>query len=162
MSIESKLDTLEPRHLEENEEGALTQVPNVDRFDSDESGGHFSETGQVLKQHAAKIADKAKTGVERKADGYINKTSTHFRDAETVARDAAGKLREGQPEYVADSVDYITDRIGDAANYLESKNVGDILEDGRQVVRKYPALVLGGLLIAGFAAGRYLKSTGPG
>jgi hypothetical protein len=37
--------------------------------------------------------------------------------------------------------------------------LGDLIDDLEKLVRRYPGLVFGGMLVAGFAAGRFFKAS---
>ena len=45
--------------------------------------------------------------------------------------------------------------------YFRDRNVDDVMRDVRSMARKNPAMVLGGALMAGFMAARFLKASEP-
>lgn len=168
MKPETTLDTLKPRHIPESEDGPLTQVPNADRFDTDESqphtegkteNEHFSKVKEKVQGSAEKVAGKTGEAIRSRGEDLANTTGSHLRDVEKSARAAAKELREGDPSYLSGPVETFSDSVANLADYFEKNDAKQILEDGKDVVRKYPAAVLGGLAFAGFVAGRYLKSS---
>jgi hypothetical protein len=47
------------------------------------------------------------------------------------------------------------------AGYLDSREVGEILRDARDVARRRPELLVGTLFFAGLLLGRFLRSSAP-
>jgi hypothetical protein len=46
-------------------------------------------------------------------------------------------------------------------SYLERTSIREMLDDGAQLARREPAIVLGGAFALGFLAARFLRSTPP-
>ena len=160
MKTDTKLDTLEPKHIPENEDGPLTQVPNADRFEKESKAKRaLNETKERIKEQGSEITSRAKEGVKSKADSYVDETSSHVRNLENVARAAREQLDDDQPEYLKKGFDLAATKVGEIADYFEENDSAQIAKDTKKFVRQHPALVLGGLVLAGFLAGRFVKAT---
>ncbi len=160
MKTDAKLDTLEPKHIPENEEGPLTQVPNADRFEPQSKAKRaLNETKEKIMEQGSEITSRAKEGVKSRADSYVQETSSHVRNLESVARAARDQLDEDQPEYLKKGFDLAAAKVGEIADYFEENDSAKIASDTKKFVRQHPGLVLGGLVLAGFLAGRFVKAT---
>lgn len=163
MKTDSKLDTLEPKHLSENEKGPLTEVPNPDRFDEPTSKAKraFNDTKDKIKEQGSEIKTRAKDSAKSRADSYVRETSSHVRNLESVARAARDQLDDDQPDYVKKGFDLAASKVGEVADYFDNSDSAKIASDTKKFVRRNPGVVLGGLILAGFLAGRFVKATEP-
>lgn len=163
MKTDSKLDTLEPKHLTENDEGPLTEVPNRDRFDDTQSKAKraLNDTKEKIKEQGSEIKSRAKDGARSRADLYVDETTSHVRNLENVARAAREQLDDDQPEYLKKGFDIAASKVGQIADYFEENDSVRIASDTKRFAREHPAIVLGGLALAGFLAGRFVKATEP-
>jgi hypothetical protein len=107
--------------------------------------------------HAAKqyVHDQAKQKVQQR-QGQL---ATTLQDAADAVRSAGQTLHDRDDDTVANYLDVAADRVGGAAKYLQQSDPGDILDDGRALMRRYPELTLAGMFVAGLAVSRFLKST---
>jgi hypothetical protein len=76
-------------------------------------------------------------------------------------RRAATQLNEENNASVASYVQTAADSIDKAADYLQKRNVNDLVEDASEAAKRNPALFLGGVFIAGLAAARFIKAANP-
>ncbi|HQZ26605.1 MAG: hypothetical protein KBF76_07215 [Verrucomicrobiales bacterium] len=119
---------------------------------------NLKKTGQEVKKATKEVAEKTSEAARNRADSLVNSTSAKIREVQLVALEAAEKLEDTQPRVVVHSLAYLSDQVGNVADYFESNNVLDILDDTRSVVKKHPVATIGILALAGIAAGRYLKA----
>lgn len=117
------------------------------------------EATSEVKQKAGEIVETAKKATEERADNYISTASTHAHNISAATKGTSDKLRKTEPEFVAQSFDWLADQIDSVADYLDSRSAAEITRDAKNFARKRPAAVLGGLAAAGFLAGRALKAT---
>jgi ElaB/YqjD/DUF883 family membrane-anchored ribosome-binding protein len=116
----------------------------------------LADTGEHLQDRLQEVAGTAADGVVRRADSYVQLASDRVREIEETGHEAAGKLSARQPEVLTQTIDYIADRVGDVADYFETRDARDILEDTRRLVRDHPVPMLGAFTLLGIAAGRFL------
>lgn len=62
-------------------------------------------------------------------------------------------------ETLADYVEAAADLVGQFSRYLREKDFGQMLEHAENAARRRPELLFGGMLIAGLATARFLKSS---
>lgn len=162
MKPEAQLDTLEPKHLERDPRGTLTEVPNPDRFDPSSAGQRAArDTARSLNRNLDEFSQKARQEFRQRADGYLKNIGTKLRELEQNASRAADDLGEGQPEPVARGARFTSEQLARLADYVEHRNSHEIADDVRSLVREHPAAFLGGLAVLGFAAGRFLRASEP-
>lgn len=160
MKTDAKLDTLEAKHIPDSDKGSLTQVPNADRFESQSKAKRaLSETKEKIKEQGSEITTRAKQGVKSRADAYVQETSSHVRNLEKVANAAREQLDDDQPEYLKKGFELAASKVGEIAGYFEENDSAKIAGDTKKFVRQHPGIVLGGLVLAGFLVGRFVKAT---
>lgn len=79
-----------------------------------------------------------------------------FRDA--ILR-AADKLKEENHEAVGCYVAAAAEQVGRLRESLQNRNVQSLLQDAKQLTRRHPEVVYGGLFVAGVALMRFLKAS---
>lgn len=124
---------------------------------SNETKRLMKEVGQSAKSKAQDIIQQTSGEVCNRADTYVNTASSKVRNLEKAMRDAASKTDGEQPEKVTSGANIVADKLDNVASYLDRKDARGIGEDFGGLVRSNPALVMGGLLAAGFLAGRLLR-----
>jgi hypothetical protein len=87
--------------------------------------------------------------------------ATGFRDIGDALSDASNTLRERKDTRAASYVNDAAEGIRKASRYLEERSPDELAEDAGRVVRRHPAIVLGGLFAAGLLAGRFLRASAP-
>jgi hypothetical protein len=98
----------------------------------------------------------------KRADSYVRLASDRVREIEQTGHEAAEKLSTRQPEVLTHTIDYIADRVGGVADYFENRDVRDILDDTRRLVRDHPVPMIGDFALLGIAAGRFLLADSDG
>lgn len=121
----------------------------------------IKDAGQHAKQKGKQLMSKAKESAHKHADGYVDETGSKFRTLERVTREAADKVRDEEPEFVTRAFEWMANAGDGAARYFEESSSRKILNDARGFAREHPGVVLGGLVAAGFVAGRFLKAEEP-
>ena len=76
-----------------------------------------------------------------------------------VARQAAHALHAVKMGGVADYADAAAQRVEDLSDYINEKDLTELLRDAQDAARAHPAVAMGGLFLAGFAAARFLKAS---
>lgn len=161
----STLDTLEPKHIPSADEGTLTQVPSSQRAEALDAEAHspikeaVAKTGEKAREQGNKLLGKAKDLGRERSDEVVNGASSHARNISEATKQTAETLRETEPEFVAAGFDFLSQGVSKVADYFEKNDSRAIAEDGKELIRKHPGAVLGGLAVAGFLAARFLKAS---
>ena len=140
---------------------------------------------QNLKQAAGEqvqqVASIAKTEAERAraaAENKLTEVKTRARSAtETIVNEkkqrVAGqlglvtealtktseKLHQDQHGAIAQYTDLAAEKVEEFRRTIETKDIGDIVDDVQRFARRQPALVFGGLFLAGLATMRFMKAS---
>jgi len=103
---------------------------------------------QTVREEAERVYEKQKDRIA----GRITRVSK-------IGGQAAHALRAVKADKAAEYVDDVSRRVGRATDYLEDHTLTEMMEDAGEIVRRNPALAVGGLFVAGFAVTRFLKAT---
>ena len=76
-----------------------------------------------------------------------------------IAHQAAHGLHAVRMDTVAEYVDSAGVQVERAADYIQDRSFGEVLDDAGAFVERNPPVVVTGLFIAAFLAGRFLKAT---
>lgn len=71
------------------------------------------------------------------------------------------QLRQKDRTQVADYAETAVGQLNQLSGYLRQQDVGQIVEDAQEMIRRRPALVLGGAFALGLLGARFLKSSSP-
>jgi len=103
-----------------------------------------------LKEEAERLFDEQK----EKASGKVGRVGKSLNQA-------AHALRAVKADAVAEYVDTAAERVQGFSDYIEERNLAQVLEDAGELARRNPGLVVGGMFLAGLAAARFLKASTP-
>ncbi|MDV6030401.1 MAG: hypothetical protein F9B45_09905 [Phycisphaera sp. RhM] len=127
---------------------------------------------EELKRQAAEVAEAAKQKASEAAEQAKQSGAQYAREKKTrlaeeigvfsgAIRKASGKLHEEQHDSIASYVDAAAEQLERCRQSLESKDIGEIVDDVQDFARRRPEIVYGGLFVAGLAAMRFLKASKP-
>lgn len=102
---------------------------------------------QSATKAAATQADAAKTSVADEVSGVAS-----------ALRTAADEMRSGSPQ--ERTFGQIAEGLADASDALRDKDLGTMVHDVTGFARKNPLAFLGGAVLIGFAATRFIKASG--
>ena len=102
---------------------------------------------QTLREHSQSLVAEQKT----KAAGEIQHLGA-------AVRSAADLLHDQKSESLARYVDTAADGLDGVARYVEEMNFADVAREVEQFARRRPALLLGGMFIAGLGVARFIKA----
>jgi ElaB/YqjD/DUF883 family membrane-anchored ribosome-binding protein len=128
-----------------------------------------SATRDQFKAGAADFRDKAQAKAEEFRAQASDKARDYAEQGKTRASDALGevaRLLGENANQIDDKIgaqygDYArraADYVGGTADALRQKDVEELIEDARELVRKSPALAIGAAATAGFLLARIIKS----
>jgi gas vesicle protein len=127
---------------------------------------------QPIKEQASQLMDEA----QNKVDETINVAqqeaksmlgSQKGRAAESLGgiaqalRQTGEQMQDGQQAAMAQYAQRAADKIEQFSSQLQNKDVDQLLADVEGFARRRPEIFLGGALLLGFAAARFLKSSAP-
>ena len=76
-----------------------------------------------------------------------------------VARQAAHALHAVKMDGVADYADAAAERVESMSDYINEKDLTELLRDAQDAARAHPAVAMGGMFLVGLAAARFLKAS---
>lgn len=114
-------------------------------------------TRRVAETARSRVADEFRSAAKNGA-GCLAKGA---RDVSDALDEACNTLREREDNRAASYVGGAAEGIRRASRYLEERSPDQIAEDAGGVVRRHPAMVLGGVFAAGLLAGRFLRASAP-
>lgn len=127
---------------------------------------------EELRQQAVEMTEAAKAKAcqaagQAKESGAQYAREKKARVAEEIGvfsgaiRKASSKLHDEQHDSIASYVDAAAEQLDCCRHSLESKDIGEIVDDVQDFARRRPEVVYGGLFVAGLAAMRFLKASSP-
>ena len=127
---------------------------------------------QPLRQQAGQLVDDAQNKMDetihvaqQEAKSMLG--SQKGRAAESLGgiaqalRQTGQQMQDGQQAAVAQYAQQAADKIEQFSSQLQNKDVDQLLADVEGFARRRPEIFLGGALLLGFAAARFLKSSAP-
>ena len=127
------------------------------------TGEAIRDTLQQAQQRALDTVDTARRQATEQVNTQVNRglsqTSESLGAVSEAASQASQRLRERNQGTLADYVDLATGRIDQAAEYLRTSNLSDLINDAEHLVERQPALFLAGAFALGVLGARFLKST---
>jgi ElaB/YqjD/DUF883 family membrane-anchored ribosome-binding protein len=130
------------------------------------SGGSFgSGDGQVpiqqLKSGAQSLRQQATGKVREYAEDGKSRATTALDDFSTVVRDAADQIDERLGSEYGQYARRAAEAVSDFSQTLRNKEVDELYDNAREVVRKSPVVAIGAAAAVGFALVRLIKAGVP-
>jgi hypothetical protein len=117
------------------------------------------------KDAASKMFDQAKGQAASRADQQRQSMASGFQTVAQAFRSMGDNLRGSEQSPVTQYASEIGHAMGGQVerlgNYLQGRDVRQILTDTETFARRSPAVFLGGAFVIGLAVSRFLKSSGP-
>lgn len=129
-----------------------------DESDRERARRAAEEIKTAARDAASSTADAVKNRVSGELDYRKYKGRQRLSRMATALRDAGTKAN-GDDEMVGRYMEQAADRVDHLAQYLDQRNVDEILRDARQMARRRPELFAGSLFVAGLMLGRFLRSS---
>lgn len=89
------------------------------------------------------------------------RAATELQHLGAAVRRAADKLHDQNSEALAGYVDTAATALDGVARYVEEAELMEIAQEVEQFARRRPALIVGGMFVAGLALGRFVKAAQP-
>jgi hypothetical protein len=103
----------------------------------------------TIKEEAEHLFDEQKGKAASKVKGYGK-----------VVHQAAHALHAVKADGLAEYVDSAGAAVEGITDYLEERNLAQVLEDVGEVARSHPGMMIGGMFVTGLALARFLKASG--
>jgi vacuolar-type H+-ATPase subunit E/Vma4 len=137
----------------------------------DERTGRAGDTtGQVretvenaagqAKEKAGELVDEGRRQVRSQAEGQKNQATRQLGQIRSALNETAGNLRQRDQNAIAGVIDGAADRVETVSRYLQTHTVSDLISEAENFARREPALFIGGAMMLGVFASRFLKSSG--
>ena len=115
--------------------------------------------GDRAKTKASEFKVQAKQQGSKMVDSGKRRTASKVRDFKSSTEEAAAELDSKGSRVAAAATRAVAGAAGDVAGYLDEKPANEIWNDANDFARKHPAVVFGGLLLAGLAVGRIIRAS---
>lgn len=122
--------------------------------ESDDTGGFR----QQLKQGAANLQSQAGGKAREFAETGKDRATNALGDFSKVIGDAADSIDERLGGEYGEYARKAADAVAGFADTLRNKNVDELLDDGRELVRKSPGAAIGVAAVVGFTLVRLFKA----
>jgi len=121
-------------------------------------------TGQA-KEAASNMFDQARDQAASRADQQRQTIASGFQTVAQALRSMGDNLRGSEQtpvtQYASEMGHAMGSQVERLGNYLQDRDVRQILTDTESFARRSPAVFLGGAFLLGLAASRFLKSSRP-
>ena len=114
----------------------------------------WQEAKQAVSQVADQAGEKIKNELDTKKGFAVDKAT----EMASKLRDTKDALKDVGP--LPDLADQAADQIERLAEYVQNRNLGDLVREVERFARREPAIFLGVSFAAGLLGGRFLKSSG--
>jgi len=152
-------------------QGSKMQAVREQTSDVGQSAVH---AGGAVAQSAVGQGREVATETGRQVHNLIGQTSSELKkEAGVQQKRAAGGLRaladelrtmascDGQHGMASDLAQQASNRARQAADWLEQREPGAVVEEVRDYARHHPGMFLAGAVVAGMLAGRLTRNLGP-
>lgn len=157
-----------PNDLPENPNDDVTVPEGADNA-PDASDIEINPTGSKARAAFAAAREKVSeqtSDIREQAGGKARDYAAIGKDKAVEGLDSVTRLMDGAAATIDDKVgaqygDYArkaSSAVSNVAASLRSKDVDELLEDARTVVRKSPALAIGAAVVAGFVLARLVRA----
>jgi len=114
------------------------------------AGEQAAEAARVLRDRGRELLTDRKT-----------RAAEELSHVGAAVHRAADKLHDQKSDVIAQYVDSAAQRIDTAARYLQEHDLADLGQQIGALARRRPALVFGGLFLAGVVAARFVRAAQP-
>jgi hypothetical protein len=129
---------------------------------SDPGSASTGDSGDRLQDAAGSIASRvsgtAQTEIGSRADTQLAKAGDVLGQVAAAIRQGGEQLRTDQPQ-VAGFADAAAGQVERASEFVRHTDLNGLVQEAEDFARRQPALFLGGALVLGLAASRFLKAS---
>jgi hypothetical protein len=122
--------------------------------------GSANGSGDRLEQAASNVTDRASGTAHKGLSMGMSRAGESLGEVAQAVRKTGDKLRDQQPQ-LAGVADTAADQVDQLASRLRDSDPNELIGDVESFARRQPALFLGGAVLLGMAAARFLKASPP-
>src|SRR6188768_1461801 len=126
--------------------------------EADSADTVFRNTAEKARRAAAKVATQAKDKVAQVAGEQQGAAADKLGGYSSRLRNTARAVGEEDPN-IAYFANRAADRLESVADYVRTTDLARLKQDAAGIARRHPALVMGGLLVAGLILGSVVKAS---
>jgi hypothetical protein len=128
---------------------------------ADQLKAQAQQAAGQLKEKAGEVAQQARDRGMTFLDDQKRRIVSELGSCSNAVRRAAERFEEESEMPIARYVTAAANQLDNVREHLKVSSLGELVDDAEDLARQRPELVLGGLFIAGFAVGRFLKASNP-
>ncbi|GJL57763.1 MAG: hypothetical protein NPIRA03_06200 [Nitrospirales bacterium] len=117
------------------------------------------QVGEQVREQTTELANQAQGKVKSTLESQKQKGVGELSGLAEAVRQTSHTLREQQKEGIAQYTERAAEHMDRMAEYFESREVGELLNEAEMFARRHPEAFLGGAFMLGLIAGRFLKSS---
>ena len=117
------------------------------------------EAAAAVREQGERLADRAKHDTTAYLASKKDEAASTINDVAEATRQVAQTLRDRNDSTVARCTEAVAAQAESFSRYLREHQPADVLHDLQATARKHPAVVYGGLFLAGLALSRFLKAS---
>ena len=118
-----------------------------------------NQVGEQVRAQSTELANQAQNTVKSTLESRKQQGVGELSGLAEAVRQTSHTLREQQKESVAQYVERAAEQMDRMAQYFDSRDVGELLNETEMFARRHPEAFLGGAFMLGLVAGRFLKSS---
>lgn len=116
---------------------------------------------QQVTQQAQQAAQQAVSGAQSALDSQKDRGAQTLTQTADALRKTSQDLHQNNIPVAGQAVDMAASKLEDAAGYLRSHNITQLIDDAERYTRNNAPVVMGGAFVLGLLAARFLKSSPP-
>lgn len=116
-------------------------------------------TTAKAKEATARAANQVREKATEAAAARKGMAADKISGYSSALRDSARQAGEQHDDNIAYFANTAADKLEEAADYFRNADLGQIQRDAAQLARRHPALMLGGMLVAGLVLGNLAKAS---
>ncbi len=141
---------------------SLTEVGGAFDRNNETAKGLLDQAKETAGQAYKSVAEKASTKLDEQKGSLSGGLSSVANSVRKVGADLKDSESEGGlAKYTAEYSDVAAQKLEQAADYFERKDMKGMYRDVENFARSNPALFIGGAFAIGLLAARFLKSSSP-
>lgn len=135
-------------------------MPEVAQRDRTQDGSAGEQAKEQVQEKAQEATQQARGKLRDEVDTRSTEIGQQVSGTSEAIREAASQLREKGQDAPARATEQAAEKMEQAGRWLTESDADRILGDVENFARRQPWAVLAGGLAVGFAASRFLKSSG--
>lgn len=117
------------------------------------------QIGEQVRDQTSQLAGQAQRTMKTTLDEQKGKRLGELTGLAEAVRETGQHLREQHNDSIATYAERAADQIERVVQYVDSRDVSELLSEAEMFARRHPEAFLGGAFMLGLVAGRFLKSS---